>query len=243
LLASRSLFTTFHYKRMKNCMSLFSVSTSECVSAPGPTGIRKTIASFLFVGFLILLHAVPVAASNEFAPSSVEKGALLVASPSLKDPHFRRSVVLIVEHGQAGTLGLVLNRLTKVLLSQALPDLTVLKGSTHRLFAGGPVEPNRLLLLFRLKEPPAGSRLIFDGVYMGDTPQILERIITQAKPTETFRAFAGSARWAPGQLKFEMLQGAWAILPPDSSGIFNKDPATFWQDCIDRLSAPRVISY
>ena len=224
-------------------MSLFSISTSECVHAPGFIRVGSAIASFLIAGLLTVLHVVPVVASNEFSPSSVEKGALLVASPSLNDPNFRHSVVLIVEHGNRGTLGLVLNRSTKILLSQALPDLTVLKGSTHRLFAGGPVEPNRLLVLFRLKEPPAGSRLIFDGIYMGDTPQILERILTQAKPTETFRAFAGSARWAPEQLKFEMLQGAWAILPPDSSRIFDKDPATFWQDCIDRLAAPRVISY
>jgi putative transcriptional regulator len=137
----------------------------------------------------------------------------------------------------------VLNRSTKILLSEALPDLTVLKGTSYRLFAGGPVQPDRLLLLLRLKEPPEGARLIFDGIYMGDTPKILERMITQAKSTDTFRAFAGSARWAPGQLKYEMLQGAWAVLPPDSTGIFDKDPATFWQDCISRLTAPRIISY
>lgn len=224
-------------------MSLFSALKSNCVSAPGISGVGRTVASFLFAGLLTLLHAASVVASTEFAPSSVENGVFLVASPSLQDPNFHQSVVLIVEHGRAGTLGLVLNRSTGVLLSEALPDLTVLKGTTHRLFAGGPVELNRLLLLFRLKEPPAGSRLIFDGVYMGDTPKILERIIAQAKPTDTFRAFAGSARWAPGQLKYEMLQGAWAVLPPDSKGIFDKDPATFWQDCIDRLQAPRVISY
>ena len=224
-------------------MSRFFVSTCDRVSAPGLTRIGRAIASFLIAGLLTVLHPGPVIASNEFAPSSVEKGAFLVASPSLKDPHFRHAVVLIVEHGSGGTLGLVLNRSTKILLSEALPDLTVLKGSTHRLFAGGPVEPNRLLLLFRLKEPPPGSRLIFDGVYMGDTPNILERIIAQAKPTDPFRAFAGSARWAPGQLKYEMLQGAWAILPPDSAGIFDNIPATFWQDCIGRLTTPRVISY
>ena len=216
---------------------------SKYVSALGLSGVRRTIASFLLAGFLTVLHAVPVVASNEYAPSSVEKGVLLVASPSLKDPNFRQAVVLIVEHGSGGTLGLVLNRSTRVLLSEALPDLTVLKGSTHRLFAGGPVEPNRLLVLFRLKEPPAGSRLIFDWVYLGDTPKILERIMTQAKPTNTFRAFAGSAQWAPGQLKYEMLQGAWAVLSPDATGIFDNNPATFWQDCIDRLTAPRVISY
>jgi putative transcriptional regulator len=124
-----------------------------------------------------------------------------------------------------------------------LPHLTVLKGSNHRLFVGGPVEPSRLLLLFRLKEPPADARAVFDGVYVGGTPAVLERIITQARPTETFRAFAGSAGWAPGQLAFEMLQGAWAALPPESFDIFDKDPATLWQDCLSRLQAPRVISH
>jgi putative transcriptional regulator len=224
-------------------MSLFSVSTSESVSAPGPAGVRRAIAIFLLAGLLTILHAFPVAASTEFTPSSVEKGVLLVASPSLNDPNFRQSVVLIVDHGPGGTLGLVLNRSTRVLLSEALPNLTVLKGTKYQLFAGGPVEANRLFLLFRLRESPTDARSVFDGVYVGDKLGIVERIITQAKPTETFRAFAGSAQWAPGQLKHEMLQGAWATLPPDSSGIFDKDPATLWQDCIDRLTAPRVISY
>jgi putative AlgH/UPF0301 family transcriptional regulator len=111
------------------------------------------------------------------------------------------------------------------------------------LFAGGPVEPTRFLLLFRLKEPPSDARLVFDGVYLGRTPGVLERIIAQAKPTETFWAFAGFSAWAPRQLEAEMLLGVWGILPPDSFSIFDKDPATLWLDCVSRLQAPRVISY
>jgi len=222
-------------------MYLFSVLTSEYSSAPGLTGARRVMAIFLLGGLLTLLHAVPALAGKEFSPSSVEKGVLLVASPTLDDPNFRKAVVLVVEHGPEGTLGLILNRSTKVLLSEALPDLTVLKGTSYRLFAGGPVEPTHLLLLFRLKEPPTDARSVFDGVYVGG-PKVLERFITQAKPTETFRAFAGFAGWAPGQLKYEMLQGAWATLPPDSIGIFDKDPAVLWSDCLSRLRAPRVIS-
>jgi putative transcriptional regulator len=200
------------------------------------------MATFLLGGLLTVLHAVPALAGKEFSPSSVEKGVLLVASPSLDDPNFRQAVVLVVEHGPEGTVGLILNRSTKVLLSEALPDITVLKETTYRLFAGGPVEPSRLLLLFRVKEPPTDARSVFDGVYLGGTSKVLERIITQAKPTETFRAFAGFAGWAPGQLEAEMLLGAWGVLPPDSVGIFDKDPATLWQDCLSRLQAPRVIS-
>ena len=222
-------------------MSLISVLTSEHSIVPGTTGARKILATCLLGGLLTVLHAAPTLAGNEFAQSSVGRGVLLVASPTMDDPNFRQTVILVLEHGSEGTLGLILNRSTKVLLSEALPDLTVLKGTTYRLFAGGPVDQTRLLLLLRLKEPPADARPVFDGVYVGGTPAVLERIITQAKPTETFRAFAGVAGWAPGQLKYEMLQGAWAILPPDSIGIFDKDPATLWADCLSRLQAPRVI--
>lgn len=213
---------------------------SDYSSAPGFAGPRKVMAIFLLAGLLTLLHAVPALAGKEFSPSSVGKGVLLVASPSLEDPNFRQAVVLVVEHGSEGTIGLILNRSTNVLLSKALPNIAVLKGTSYQLFAGGPVEPSRFLLLFRLKEPPADARSVFDGVYLGRTPKALERIVTQAKPNETFRAFAGFAAWAPRQLEAEMLLGAWAILPADSVGIFDKDPATFWQDCISRLQAPRV---
>jgi putative transcriptional regulator len=200
------------------------------------------MAGFLLAGLLAVLQTVPALAGTEFSPSSVAKGVLLVASPMLNDTNFHQTVVLVVEHGPEGTLGLILNRSTNVLLSEALPDVTALKGTSYRLFAGGPVDPTRLLLLFRLKEPPADARSVFDGVYVGGTSAVLERIITQANPTETFRAFAGSAGWAPGQLAFEMLQGAWATLPPGSFDIFERDPATLWQDCLERLQAPRVIS-
>ena len=200
------------------------------------------MASVLLGALLTVLQVAPALAGMESAPSSVEKGVLLVASPSLEDPNFRQAVVLVVEHGPEGTVGLILNRSTNVLLSKALPDITVLKGTSYRLFAGGPVEPTRFLLLFRLKdkEPPTDGRSVFDGVYLGRTPKALERIITQAKPTETFRAFAGFAVWAPRQLEAEMLLGAWGILPPDSIGIFDKDPAILWSDCLNRFQAPRV---
>ena len=221
-------------------MYVSSILTSEYTSAPDLTGIRRAIAGFLLGGLLAILCAVPALAGMESAPSSVGKGVLLVASPSLDDPHFRQAVVLVVEHGPEGTVGLILNRSTNVLLSKALPDITALKGTSYQLFAGGPVEPTRFLLLFRLKEPPTDARSVFDGVYLGRTPKVLESIIRQAKPTETFRAFAGFAAWVPRQLDAEMRLGAWAILPPDSSSIFDKDPATLWQDCLSRLQAPRV---
>ncbi|WHZ23792.1 MAG: hypothetical protein OJF47_002904 [Nitrospira sp.] len=198
----------------------------------------------LMSGWGACLCTGPALAAGEFSPSSVKKGALLVASPLLNDPNFREAVVLIIEHGPQGTLGVIVNRSLKVLLSEALPEVAALKGTAYRLFAGGPVETSRLVLLFRLKDqPPADAQSVFDGVYFGGTPAVLERIITQGKPNDTFRVFAGVSGWAPGQLNFEMLQGSWGVLLADSIGIFDQDPATLWQHCISQLQAPRVISH
>ena len=200
------------------------------------------MAGVLLLIVLTVLYGTPAMAGQEFSPSAVEKGVFLVASPSLNDPNFSQTVVLILEHGSQGTLGVILNRATNTLLSEALPAVAALKGTSHRLFAGGPVQPNVVLLLSRLKEPQSDMRTVFDSVYVGGTPEALERILTQAGPAAKFRAFAGYAGWGPGQLGFEMLQGAWAVLPPEGN-LFDKDPASLWPDSLARLQAPRVISY
>jgi len=199
------------------------------------------IVGMLLVILLTVLDGTPAGAESEISPSSVAKGAFLVASPSLNDPNFRQTVVLVIEHGAEGTLGLILNRATSMLLSEALPGVAALEGTTHRLFAGGPVQPRVMLLLSRLKDPDPDMRVVFDSVYVGGTPKVLERMLSQAVPSDQFRAFAGYAGWAPGQLGLEMLQGAWAVLPPESQ-LFEKDPLTLWPDSLARLQAPRVIS-
>ncbi|MGC4096237.1 MAG: YqgE/AlgH family protein [Nitrospira sp.] len=201
-------------------------------------GIMRNI---LLAGTVFLLLVVSAQAQQEFSPRSVEKGVLLVASPLLSDPNFFQTVLLIVEHGRGGTVGLILNRPTNVLLSEALPDFTVLKQTNHRLFTGGPVERRQLVLLFRLTRPMPDTHRIVDSIYIG-TPRVLERIMTQPKPNETFRAFSGFAGWAPGQLEHEMLEGAWGVLPSEAFNLFDTDSTTLWQDSISRLQAPKTIS-
>lgn len=194
----------------------------------------------ILVGVFFLLHTGLALALQESLLMSVEKGVLLVATPSMSDPNFHQTVLFIVEHGRGGTVGLILNRPTNVLLSEALPDFTVLKRTNHQLFAGGPVGQTQLALLFRLTQLFPDTRQIVDNIYVG-TPRVLERIMTQPKPTETFRAFVGFAGWAPGQLEYEMLEGVWGVLPSNTFNIFDKDPATLWPDSISRLQAPRTI--
>ena len=204
--------------------------------------VRSAFQACLYAGLLTVLPVGSAWAEGAFLPSPVTQGMLLVASPALNDPNFHHTVLLLIKHGAEGTLGLVLNRSTNMLLSHALPDLTALQGTDHRLFVGGPVEPMRLLLLFRLKEPAEDARPVVDGLYVGSAPALLERVLTEAKPNKVFRAFAGYAGWAPGQLEFEMRQGSWGVLSLEGVDIFSKDPAALWPDSLARLQTPRVIS-
>ena len=205
-------------------------------------GIRKAIASVLLGGLLTVLSAVPVLAGMEFAPSSVTKGVLLVASPSLKDPNFRQAVVLIVEHGPEGTLGLILNRSTKVLLSEALPDITVLKGTSYRLFAGGPVQHPGFFYCSDSRSLRQTHDRFSTGSISGAHQRLWNASLrrpSRPKPSGPLPDMPGGVR---GSWKMRCSWGRGRSCR-QIRGIFEQDPATLWQDCISRLQKPRVISY
>ncbi len=171
------------------------------------------------------------------------KGLFLVATPRLTDPNFAETVVLICEHGAEGTLGLIVNRPTPVRLAEALPTVGVLKGTSYQVYWGGPVEPNGLMLLYRLAEGSAEMREVLKEVYVGGQLETVERLITQPKPRETFRAYAGYAGWAPGQLEMEMTFGSWAMMEASADAIFDKNPDHLWQELYESVSKPRVIRF
>lgn len=185
----------------------------------------------------------PPVHSQELAATSVPlgKGLFLVASPDLLDSNFRQTVILICDHGAEGTLGLVLNRPTNLLLSEALSDVPPLQGTSHLLFAGGPVQPDALLMLFRLAHEPAKAKRIMKGVYLGGDLKDLNRLATKPEPAEAFRAFAGYAGWAPGQLASELARGSWKVLPADAATIFEKNPASLWQELTEAPEVPGTI--
>ena len=204
--------------------------------------MKHIVWAVLLLGTMMAMPASSASAQQQFVPSPVQKGSLLIASPSLSDPNFTHTVLFILEHGQSGTIGLVLNRPTDVLLAEVLQDLPALKQTNHRLFGGGPVGRTQLVLLFRLKQFLPDARHIMNGIYVG-TPMVLERVIAGLKPNEAFRAFAGFAGWAPGQLESEMREGSWGVLSSSTLDIFNTDPETLWSDSLAVLQAPRTISY
>jgi putative transcriptional regulator len=167
-------------------------------------------------------------------------GRLLAATPQLGDPNFRRTVVLIVEDDlEEGTLGVVLNRPTEVPLDQVLEAWTGLATGPQVVFRGGPISPNSALALALVPgrdEEPVGWRSL-DGtpmmsrlglVDLGAPPELLAGGIT------SMRVFAGYAGWGAGQLRDEIDEGAWYVLPGDPGDAFAADPEHLWQAVLRR---------
>jgi putative transcriptional regulator len=160
-------------------------------------------------------------------------GRLLVATPLLGDPNFRRTVILIVEdEPEEGTLGVVLNRPTEVQVGQVLESWTELVTGPTVVFKGGPVAPNSALALAlaRGEDEPLGWRSL-DGsnlmsriglVDLEAPPELLAGGIT------SLRVFAGYAGWGPGQLRAEIEEGAWYVLTGEPTDAFLAEPERLW---------------
>ena len=167
----------------------------------------------------------------------LSKGKFLVASKELRDPQFFETVVLLIDYGSQGAMGLVINRPTKVKLSKVLPEIEGLQKRSDAVYLGGPVAKNQLMLLIRTNSPPEESRLVFKDIYLSASQTIIEKMIDNPDTPDRFRVYAGYAGWAPGQLDQEVSRGGWHILQADEESVLDKTPAKIWPELIRRTSA------
>jgi putative transcriptional regulator len=162
------------------------------------------------------------------------KGQLLVASPELVDPNFRRTVVLVGEHGDDGALGLVLNRTSGATVVEALPELTELVGVEGAIHVGGPVQPSAIVVLAEFEEPERAETLVLDDVGFLP-PEVDPDDLGELRRT---RVFAGYAGWGPGQLDGELREGSWIVEPAAPDDVFTLDPDELWSDVLRRKGGP-----
>jgi putative transcriptional regulator len=159
---------------------------------------------------------------------SAWSGSFLVARPSLRDPFFGRSVVLLLDHNDEGAFGLVLNR--------PAPPVEL----PFPVFIGGPCQPQGLLMLhghpewFTETDERPGE--VCPGVYVGDTDTFNRLSDIPEDADWKFRVFTGYAGWGPQQLEGEMEQGAWIVLPASAERLFGTPPEELWQ----RLAPPTI---
>lgn len=162
------------------------------------------------------------------------RGKLIIAGPTLLDPNFARTVVLIAEHTEEGAMGLVLNRPAETLVDEAVPDLAWMPAD-ERVWVGGPVAETAVIVLAEWERPElAGALVDADLGFVGsdaDEQEQLDGAIRRA------RVFAGHAGWGPGQLEDELAEESWIVESPRREEIFTVDPDALWAAVLRRMGS------
>lgn len=158
------------------------------------------------------------------------KGHLLVASPALVDPTFRRTVVLVGEHDEDGALGVVLNRVSETSVGEAVPELTAVVDESSVVHVGGPVQRSAIVVVADFSEPERAGILVLDSI--GFLPSEVDP--DELGELRRARVFAGYAGWGPGQLEGELEEGSWIVEPAVPDDVFAEEPETLWSDVLRR---------
>lgn len=162
-------------------------------------------------------------------------GTLLIAPPTLGDPNFRRTVVLLCEHTAAeGSFGLVLSRpLGDVALGDVLDldDLASrLGGEDYPLALGGPVQPDTLHYLHRHPSAVPGAREVADGVFWGGDFEDVKALLASGEAdAQSLRFFLGYSGWGAGQLQAEMDRDGWILARASADLVFPESTDDFWR--------------
>lgn len=181
--------------------------------------------------------AAPIPAMANPAPGpdvqgQLRKGILLVASPNLNDPNFAQTVVLLIGYGDAGAIGVVINRPTAMPVSTLLPNFKQLATIDAKVLIGGPVGLNTVRLLVHNGPAVQGSLQVFPGAYLVETQELLKKLLASRGKDTQLRFYAGYAGWGPGQLEAEVQHGDWYLWAPDAKTVFDKPAANIWPDLV-----------
>jgi putative transcriptional regulator len=173
-----------------------------------------------------------------------EKPLFLIARPIIADPFFEKSVVLMVPAGEGEVVvGIVVNKPTRLPLSQLFPKSSALKNRSELVYLGGPVDMEVPALIFHSANPPEKAIPIYDGVYLTFDGKLILKELEDPKPEGEMRVFMGRAQWAPMQLDGEALEGSWYSLRTEGDVIFDHDSDSLWKRLHDRARPSGHIDY
>jgi putative transcriptional regulator len=164
-------------------------------------------------------------------------GQLLIAAPTIGDPRFSHTVILVVRHDKGGAFGIVINRpigerAVASLLEATGGDPSGVEGSVQ-VVAGGPVQPELGFVVHSADYQDAGTIVVDKHVAMTASPRILRDIGRGSGPKDRLFAF-GYAGWAPGQLEAELDRRDWFLTPEEPKLIFDDDRGRLWDEAMAR---------
>ena len=169
-----------------------------------------------------------------------KKGVLLVAQPSiLGDISFNRSVILLADHNEEGSVGFILNKPSKFTLSELIPELEI----SIPIFTGGPVEGDNLYFIHTVPDLIPNSIEIANGIYWAGDFDVVISLLKDAKiGSNDIRFFLGYSGWDAEQLQHELKESSWIVVQPnDQNQVMTTAPESFWKEKMTELGGDYLI--
>jgi putative transcriptional regulator len=205
---------------------------------------RGSAAKGIHPLILVLLLAMIASAPCHAEDIPKDKLLFLVARPTILDPVFSKSVVLMLPlEGVPVVVGLIVNKPTKLSLAMLFPDSPALKDSSDDAYLGGPVDTDSAALVFHAAKPPKRALQLYDDVYLSFDGKLISKLLQDPKGTGEMRLFLGRSQWAPKQLQGEALDGSWYSLRAEGSVIFDRDSDHLWKRLHDRAKPPSDVKH
>ena len=170
--------------------------------------------------------------SNNVLPS---RGKILISEPFLRDATFGRSVILLIDHTDEGTMGLIINKPLPIFVNDIIKEFKYINDIP--LYKGGPVATDTLFYLHTLANI-SGAIPVSKGLYLnGDFDEIKKYILQGNKVDQHIRFFLGYCGWEGEQLNDELKENTWLGSKEDKDYLMNSDTKDMWKEALEKLGS------
>ena len=170
--------------------------------------------------------------SNNVLPS---RGKILISEPFLRDATFGRSVVLLIDHTEEGSMGLIINKQLPIFVNDIIKEFKYIENIP--LYKGGPIATDTLFYLHTLADIP-GAIPISKGLYLnGDFDEIKKYILQGNKVDRYIRFFLGYSGWESEQLSTELKENTWLVSKEENAYLMNGDTKDMWKQALEKLGS------
>ena len=161
--------------------------------------------------------------------------ALLIAVPQLADPNFFRALVLLVEHSEEGSMGLVINRPIELSMGEFCKsqEMYCRSDRSQCLYQGGPVQTDRAFILHKSGQMGPETEEVFDGICLSYSLESLTMLVEE--PPLDMNVFLGYAGWGPDQLVEEVTSGSWLVTYPEEDLLFSVASDVAWEHSLKKM--------